>query len=77
MTLIHHSLPELFEQLGLDATEQAIQAFVQSHKIKDNALVLAKASFWNQNQAVFIQEAWFEDSDWASVVDELDNLLRD
>ena len=77
MSINHHSLSELFEQLGLDGSDHAIQTFVKNHKIKDNSQTLGGAPFWNENQSNFIRESWGEDSDWATAVDELDNLLRD
>jgi len=76
MNLTHHSMSELFEQLGLDNSQPAIQQFLHAHPITDRSLPLAEAPFWNVQQSAFIREAWHADSDWSYTVDQLDNLLR-
>jgi len=71
----HHTLSTLFAQLGLDSEPAAITKFISEHRLPPGT-ELAKAPYWNQAQASFIQEAWRADSDWCDVIDELNNLLH-
>ncbi|HSH85241.1 MAG TPA: DUF2789 domain-containing protein [Guyparkeria sp.] len=72
-----HPLSELFEQLGLDASEEAIDAFIARHHPLPGEVALADAPFWNDNQRRFLREALAEDADWSDAVDHLDARLRD
>ncbi len=72
-----HPLSELFEQLGLDASEQDIEAFIDRHSPLPSEVVLSDAPFWNENQRRFLRESLAEDADWAEAVDHLDARLRD
>lgn len=71
-----HNLESLFNQLGLANDNNAIQRFIQQHRLKEN-ITLDKASFWTPAQAQFIRESWETDADWVDAVDHLDTLLRD
>ena len=75
MYTVSNTLEHLFAQLGLETNEAAIAAFIQQHKIAEN-IPLAKAKFWNDAQAQFIHEGLCEDSDWAEVIDQLNNFLH-
>ena len=77
MSTGHHSLPELFDQLGLESSEQAIDTFIHEHHINDKTIPLPRADFWKKNQSDFLEESWQDDGEWTYVVDELDTLLRD
>lgn len=70
-----HTMADLFSQLGLDANEHAIDAFISSHKIAPS-LNLADAPFWDQSQSAFIKESLALDADWCEIIDQLDSLLR-
>jgi hypothetical protein len=70
-----HTLENLFLQLGLDNSEQAIAEFVNNHKL-DKETTLDQASFWSTSQAQFIKECLDFDSDWAEVVDQLNVQLH-
>ncbi|MFP4252076.1 MAG: DUF2789 domain-containing protein [Guyparkeria sp.] len=72
-----HPLSELFEQLGLDASEQDIEAFIDRHSPLPSEVALSDAPFWNENQRRFLRESLAEDADWAEAVDHLDARLRD
>jgi len=76
MTLNDHTLGTLFEQLGLDADDDARARFVGEHRPIPADVLLADASFWSESQAAFLREALASDSPWALPVDELDALLR-
>lgn len=71
-----HTLPNLFLQLGLNNSEQAIADFVSTHRLDGNG-PLHDAGFWTPAQAAFIRECLEEDSDWAEVVDQLSVQLRE
>ncbi|MEN8771715.1 MAG: DUF2789 family protein [Glaciecola sp.] len=70
------SLSTLFDQLGLKSDAISITEFASKHTVDDPKLPLYKASFWNPSQAEFLKEAIDSDSDWSTVVDELDRMLR-
>ena len=76
MELSAHNLGSLFEQLGLDGSDDAIDKFVSTHQPLPDDIPLHKASFWNPSQAAMLQQAVAEDADWAEVVDHLDAMLR-
>ncbi|MDB6143962.1 MAG: hypothetical protein JWP80_3006 [Pseudomonas sp.] len=71
-----HSLPSLFQQLGLDADPTGIEAFVSSHSPLKGNVVLSDARFWTKAQADFIREETLGDADWAEVIDLLNLMLR-
>jgi hypothetical protein len=76
MQTTHHTLEDLFEQLGLKGDNHSIEQFAQKHQALPDDMPLCKASFWNTAQAAFLEESISEDADWALVVDRLDSLLR-
>lgn len=71
-----HSFENLFLQLGLDNSPEAIERFVRQHSLPSD-MPLADAPFWTDTQAAFIRESLNEDSDWAEVVDQLNAQLHD
>ncbi|NND92757.1 MAG: DUF2789 domain-containing protein [Granulosicoccus sp.] len=70
------TLEHLMEQLGLDDSDDALQAFLATHGPLPATMKIADAPFWNDSQAAFLQEAIAEDAQWAMAVDQLDALLR-
>ena len=72
-----HSINTLFEQLGLDSSENGIEKFVNSHKPIPKDIDLHDATFWNQSQVAFLKESIDQDADWAEIVDHLDVMLRE
>lgn len=75
MESINHPFSALFEQLGLDASNEGIEQFIISHKLPAD-LELVQAPFWSPAQAGFLKEEWHADSDWADVIDQLNVSLR-
>ena len=71
-----HSLKSLFDQLGLESTEAAIQNFIDRHAPLASDVELHQAGFWNVSQATFLKQAMEEDADWAEIVDQLNIMLR-
>ncbi len=75
MDLSARTLNTLFAQLGLAATDEDIDRFIEQHRIEpDRALVAAE--FWTVAQVAFLQEALLDDADWVVLVDQLDTRLR-
>ncbi|MEK6788285.1 MAG: DUF2789 domain-containing protein [Pseudomonadota bacterium] len=70
-----HSLNNLFAQMGLASTDDAISAYAHQHRLRSDVL-LHRAECWTPSQAQFIRDAMREDSDWASAVDQLNALMR-
>ncbi len=75
MDLSSQNLQTLFDQLGLDSSEEAILAFIKSHQLPEN-VKLGDASFWSTGQSQFIKEKWQGDDQWALVVDQLNEELH-
>jgi Protein of unknown function (DUF2789) len=71
----HHTLNDLFAQLGLSSDDNAIEDFLARHHLVGEE-TLARAQFWSESQRKFLRDAILDDSDWCEVVDELDALLR-
>ncbi|MEP3828238.1 MAG: DUF2789 domain-containing protein [Lentilitoribacter sp.] len=71
-----HSIHSLFDQLGLDSSQQGINEFVSKHSPLAADIKLHQANFWNTSQGAFLQQMINEDADWAEIVDELDAMLR-
>lgn len=71
-----HTFSALFEQLGLPSDTDSIEQFIRTHQLFSQEVPLHEASFWTESQAAFLQDAISSDSDWAEVVDELNNSLH-
>ena len=71
-----HTLPMLFEQLGLPAEEDAIREFIGRHRPLESTVKLHEAGWWSRAQADFLRDAIEQDAEWAEPADELDALLR-
>lgn len=69
------TLALLFEQLGLDATEPAIDQFIETHQLTMD-IPLHQAPFWTAAQQDFILSHWKKDDEWAMVVDILNEQLH-
>lgn len=61
----HHRLQELFDQLGLPSTPEAIDAFIERHRPASLGCALPEAPIWTPAQAEFLREAVAADADWA------------
>ena len=72
-----HPMLELFEQLGLDSSEEAIEVFIERHRPIPSNIALPDAPFWSESQRHFLQESLADDADWAEAVDHLDARLRE
>lgn len=68
-------MSHLFEQLGLENSDEAINAFIDTHGIGSGQTIW-QADFWSQAQAAFIKEALEADGNWSELIDLLDTRLR-
>ena len=70
------TLETLFEQLGLDSSQEAIERFTAEHRLPDE-VKLIDAPFWSEQQANFLREQLQVDAEWAPAVDDLNALLHE
>lgn len=70
-----YSMNELFAQLGLDSSDEAIDAFIEKNKLAKEE-ELTDARIWNDNQRAFLKEEWFKDAAWVETIDELNVRLH-
>jgi len=71
-----HFIASLFDQLGLDSTEEGINNFIEKNGPLPGNIELHKAYFWNTSQASFLKQMLDEDADWVEIVNQLDVMLR-
>jgi hypothetical protein len=71
-----HPIASLFDQLGLNSSEEEIDDFIAKNRPLPKGLKLYRAKFWNASQADFLKQMIYEDADWAEIVDQLDARLR-
>lgn len=65
-----YNINDLFAQLGLDSSDEAIDQFIENNKLaKDEELI--KSNIWNEKQRMFLQEEWKKDAVWVEIIDEL------
>jgi hypothetical protein len=76
MELENHSLKSLFEQLGLEGSEEAIEKFIKNNSPLPSTVELHEAKFWTKSQSSFLLQSKKEDAEWAIVVDQLNEMLR-
>ena len=69
------TLELLFEQLGLEADQASIDAFIEAHQL-DQDTALHQADFWTESQKNFFISHWKKDDEWSLIVDELNALLH-
>jgi len=65
MHIGHPGLRDLFDQLGLPSTEDAIESFIARHRPDALGCALPEAPVWTAAQAAFLCEAIAADADWA------------
>ena len=71
-----HKLSNLFDQLGLQSDQMAIESFIKIHSPLAPDILLADAPFWTSAQASFLRDEILNDADWAEVVDQLNASLH-
>lgn len=76
MITVTPRMTNLFLQLGLDASPEAIERFMFDNELPEHVHIL-EASFWNESQAAMLKEMLCSDGEWSLVVDQLSEALRD
>ena len=72
---LDYNMNELFAQLGLDNSDEAINKFIADNQLgKDEKLV--EADIWTDSQRMFLKEEWKKDAAWVEVIDELNVRLH-
>ncbi len=67
---IDYTMNDLFAQLGLDNSDEAIESFIKNNQLgKDDSL--KDSDIWNEKQRMFLQEEWKRDAVWVEIIDEL------
>lgn len=69
-------MTNLFLQLGLDASEQAIADFIRAHQLPADVDVL-DAPFWSAAQRQLLSEQLKADANWSIVVDQLSESMHE
>lgn len=73
---IEYTMNELFAQLGLDNSDEAIEQFIADNQL-DEETSLKEATFRSDSQRAFINEEWKKDAVWAITLDELNARLHE
>lgn len=68
-------MTNLFLQLGLDASENAIATFIANHRLTPE-MYIVHASFWNDGQRQMLTEMLKANAEWAVLVDQLNEALH-
>ena len=76
MNTVQPRMTNLFEQLGLDASEAGIEQFIKDHQL-DADTYISEAPFWNDAQRALIAEKIASDDNWAIIVDQLNQSLHE
>ncbi|BBI69177.1 MULTISPECIES: DUF2789 domain-containing protein [Psychrobacter] len=65
-----YNMNELFAQLGLDSSDEAIDKFIADNQLSSEEKLI-EANFWTDSQRMFLQEEWQNDAAWVETIDEL------
>lgn len=76
MTQTRPRMTHLFDQLGLDSSEEAIAQFIMQHQLPAQTTI-TDADFWSDSQRQFLTEKIKSDGEWAIVVDQLNESLHE
>lgn len=72
------SFTDLFAQLGLASSPEAIADFISTHRPLPGNILLPDAPFWSEAQAQFIREQRAQDEPpFNMLIDQLSEALRD
>ena len=65
-----YNMNELFAQLGLDSSDEAIDKFIADNQLSSEEKLI-EADVWTDSQRMFLQEEWKKDAAWVEVIDDL------
>lgn len=71
----NYTMNDLFKQLGLPSSDEAIDKFIKENQLPEDK-TLKEAPFFDEQQKAFINEEWKLDAVWALVIDELNARLH-
>lgn len=67
----------LFEQLGLESSNEAIAKFIETHQLDTN-VSLIHAPYWNDSQRQFLtNKIKTDDAAWTIIIDQLNESLHE
>lgn len=69
------TINDLFDQLGLDSSDEAIEQFIKENQLPEG-VALNEAPFFNDAQRAFINEAWKANALFVTAVEELNARLH-
>ena len=69
-------MTNLFEQLGLDSSDEAIALFIVTHQLSAKTKI-TEADYWTDGQRQFLAEKIKSDGSWAIIVDQLNESLHE
>ncbi len=75
MLTLQPDMHTLFEQLGLDSSDEAMEAFFLSHQLSPDEDV-SEADFLSFEQRLTLARMRDEDAEWAELVDTMESLLH-
>ncbi|AKX44082.1 hypothetical protein AKN87_02400 [Thiopseudomonas alkaliphila] len=74
-TVTEPRMTTLFSQLGLEDSPEGIKNFIATHQLPAE-VKLTEAPYWSEAQRQLLKELLEEDSEWALVVDQLNEALH-
>ena len=69
-------MTHLFDQLGLDSSEDGIALFISTHQLPAHCKI-TEADYWSAAQQQFLTEKIQSDGEWAIIVDQLNESLHE
>ena len=72
---IEYNINELFKQLGLECSDEAVDAFIKANQLPEE-VKLVEAPFWTEQQRAFLKEEYKLDAVWIGPIDELNSRLH-
>lgn len=75
MDTVQVRMTNLFEQLGLDSSEQGIANFIKNHPLAPEVSIV-DAPFWNDSQRQMLREMLIANARWAGIVEQLNEALH-
>ena len=76
MSNVRPRMTNLFEQLGLDSSDEAIAQFIAAHQLPAETKI-TEAGFWTESQHQKKKKKLKSDGSWAIVVDQLNESLHE
>ena len=75
MTDGERTINMLFEQMGMDGDDAAVEQFIQENQLPQS-VQLSDAPFWSDSQRKFLKEEYHADAGWIEIIDELNTRLH-